>query len=73
MKGLERMKSEGAKVSTLPDVERKRWAGSLPNLAKAWVEEMEKKGLPAKQIMIDYMAALRSAGAKPVRDWEKGL
>jgi hypothetical protein len=42
-------------------------------MAKAWVEAMEKKGVPAKQIMIDYMAALRSAGAKPARDWDKGL
>lgn len=72
-KGMERMKSEGAKISTLPDAERKRWADSMPNMAKAWVEAMEKKGVPAKQIMIDYMAALRSAGAKPARDWDKGL
>jgi TRAP-type C4-dicarboxylate transport system substrate-binding protein len=72
-KGLERMKSEGAKISTLPDAERKRWADALPNMAKAWVDVAEKKGVPAKQIMIDYMAAMRAAGAKPARDWDKGL
>jgi TRAP-type C4-dicarboxylate transport system substrate-binding protein len=72
-KGLERMKSEGAKVSTLPEAERKRWAEAMPNTAKAWVEANEKKGIPAKQIMVDYMNAMRAAGAKPARDWDKGL
>ncbi len=71
--GLERIKKEGAKVSTLPEAERKRWAAAMPNLAKKWVDENAKKGLPAKQIMIDYMAAMRAAGAKPARDWDKGL
>lgn len=72
-KGLERMKSEGAKISTLPEEERKRWAAAMTNSAKAWVEATEKKGVPAKQIMIDYMAAMRAAGAKPARDWDKDL
>ncbi len=71
--GLERIKNEGAKISTLPPEERKRWAAAMPNLAKKWVEENEKKGLPARQIMIDYMNAMRAAGAKPARDWDKGL
>lgn len=72
-KGLERMKAEGAKVSTLPAAERKRWADAMSNLAKVWVDDTAKKGIPAKQIMVDYMAAMRAAGAKPARDWDKGL
>jgi TRAP-type C4-dicarboxylate transport system substrate-binding protein len=72
-KGLERMKREGGKISTLPPAERKRWADTMPNLAKAWVEANEKKGIPARQIMKDYMAAMRAAGAKPARDWDKDL
>ena len=40
---------EGAKVSTLPEDERKRWADSMPNLRKAWVEDNEKKGVPASR------------------------
>ena len=72
-KGLEKMKADGAKISTLPAAERKRWADSMPNIAKAWVDDNAKKGLPAKQLMLDYMAAMRAAGAKPARDWTKGL
>jgi TRAP-type C4-dicarboxylate transport system substrate-binding protein len=71
--GMERIQKEGAKVSTLPADERKRWAEAMPNLAKAWVEDNEKKGVPARQIMKDYMDALRKAGAKPLRDWDSGL
>jgi TRAP-type C4-dicarboxylate transport system substrate-binding protein len=72
-KGLERIKKEGAKISRLPANERKRWAASLPNMAKKWVAENEKNGVPARQIMKDYMAAMRAAGAKPARDWDKDL
>ncbi|MGE0565640.1 MAG: C4-dicarboxylate TRAP transporter substrate-binding protein [Pseudolabrys sp.] len=71
--GLERIKKEGAKISTLPEAERKRWADAMPNLAKKWVEANEKPGVPAKQLMQEYMAAMRAAGAKPARDWDKGL
>lgn len=72
-KGLERIKKEGAKISTLPEDERKRWADQMPNLAKNWVDAQEKKGIPARQIMKDYMAAMRAAGAKPARNWDEGL
>jgi TRAP-type C4-dicarboxylate transport system substrate-binding protein len=73
--GMERISKDGkTKVSTLPAEERKRWAMALPNVAKEWVEQAEKKGIKdAKQIMKDYIAALKKAGAKPIRDWENEL
>ncbi len=71
--GLDRMQKEGAKIAKLPDDERNRWAAAMPNLAKTWVEAAEKRGQPGRQIMQDYMAAMRAAGAKPARDWDKGL
>ncbi len=71
--GLELMKKEGAKVSTLPEDERRRWAQALPNLARTWAEAAEKRGQPGKQIMKEYMSAMRAAGAKPARDWDEGL
>jgi TRAP-type C4-dicarboxylate transport system substrate-binding protein len=71
--GLERMKKEGARISTLPDDERKRWADAMPHLAKNWADSLEKRGIPGKQLMTDYMNAMRAAGAKPARDWDKGL
>ncbi len=71
--GMERIKKEGAKIYVLPEDERKRWAEAMPNLAKTWVEDNEKKGVPARAIMKEYMDALRKAGAKPLRDWDAGL
>ena len=45
----------GAKVSAFSMDERRRWANALPNLAKQWVERLEKKGQPAR----------RQGGARP--------
>ena len=72
--GLETMKAAGAKISTLPDDERKRWAAAMPNLAQRWVAEQEKKGVKdAKDIVRMYMDAMVKGGAKPLRDWSAGL
>lgn len=71
--GFAQMQKEGAKISTLPDDERTRWAQALPHLAKTWAEAAEKRGQPGKEIMKEYMDAMRAAGAKPARDWDKGL
>lgn len=71
--GMELIVKQGAKVSVLPEAERKRWADSMPNLAKRWVDDNEKKGIPSKQIVKDYMDAMRKGGAKPVRNWDAGL
>lgn len=71
--GLDRMQKDGAKIAKLPDDERNRWAAAMPNLAKTWVDAAEKRGQPGRQIMQDYMAAMRAAGATPARDWDKGL
>jgi TRAP-type C4-dicarboxylate transport system substrate-binding protein len=71
--GLARMKKDGAVIATLPADERLRWANAMPHLAKNWAEAQEKRGIPGRQIMLDYMAAMRAAGAKPARDWDKGL
>ncbi len=71
--GLEKMKQDGAKISTLPADERKRWAKAMPNLAKAFADAADKHGQPGKQIVQEYMAANRAAGATPARDWDKGL
>ena len=68
------MKAAGAKISTLPDEERARWAKAMPDLAGRWIAEQEKKGVKdAKQIVKDYMAAMVAGGAKPMRDWAAGL
>jgi hypothetical protein len=43
----------------------------MPNIAKEWAERADKEGLPGSKALASYMAELRKAGAKPVRDWDK--
>jgi len=63
--------SKGAKLSTFPVSEQKRWTGKMPNIAGEWAKGVEAKGLPAKQIMKFYMDSVRKRGGQPVRDWDK--
>ena len=71
--GVDRMKKDGATLNQMSPEERKRWADAMPNLAKTWVDAANKRGQPGKEIMEEYMNAMRAAGAKPARDWDKGL
>jgi TRAP-type transport system periplasmic protein len=65
------MAKEGVKSSVLPAAEREKWAKRLPNLAKEWVDAVEKQGLPAKRILTAYMDEVRASVGKPVREWDK--
>jgi TRAP-type transport system periplasmic protein len=58
-------------VTELPAAEQAKWLQGAPNLAQDWVKSMEAKGLPGGQVLKEYMAAMRKAGARPVRDWDK--
>lgn len=61
----------GAKVTTLPLEEQKKWAAGLPDLAGEWVEQMKAKGLPGELVMKTYMEGVRAAGETPVRNWDQ--
>lgn len=65
------MAKQGAKFSSLPQSERKRWANMMPNLAKQWVKRNEARGLAAKKVLAAYMNKLRANGATQLRDWDK--
>ena len=69
-KGFEKkMEEEGAKFTTLPADERKKWATMMPNIAKNWVERnVEARGLPAKKVPAAYMQKLRDAKVSLVRE-----
>jgi TRAP-type C4-dicarboxylate transport system substrate-binding protein len=65
------MKEKGAKVVDLPQGERKRWAQQLPNMAKDWAAEIDKKGQPGTKMLVAYMDGMRSTGADMVRHWDR--
>ncbi|HSX93684.1 MAG TPA: C4-dicarboxylate TRAP transporter substrate-binding protein [Hydrogenophaga sp.] len=58
-------------VTPLPDAERRKWIDGLPNLAQEWVKNNEGRGVQAKPLLTQYMAAVKARGAKPERDWER--
>ncbi len=62
---------KGGKIVELSAAEQRKWAMALPNIAQDWAQEQEKRGLPGKKFLTAYMDALRAAGEKPVRNWDK--
>ncbi len=65
---LEIMAKQGAKISTFPASERKKWADNLPDLAGDWVKA---NGAAGKQVLSGYMEGVRKRGGKMLRDWDK--
>jgi TRAP-type C4-dicarboxylate transport system substrate-binding protein len=69
---MKTFKSMGGTVVTLSNADRKKWAEKMPNIAQNLAKEVEQKeGYPATKILAAYMDAMRAAGEKPARDWDK--
>jgi len=64
---------QGAKLSTMPEAERKKWVNAVPNIAGEWAKRIEAKGLPANQVLKAYIEGVRKRGGTPLRDWDKQL
>jgi TRAP-type C4-dicarboxylate transport system substrate-binding protein len=67
------MANEGATVRDMGPEEKLQWVNALPDLGAMWVAENEANGVPAREILIKFMAALRAAGAEPLRDWSANI
>ena len=69
------MKKKGMKVSSLTPEQRKKWAAAMPNIAKDWAENMEKRGLPGKKVVREFMSFIRKNGGEKdiLRNWDKEL
>lgn len=66
---LAKMTQAGMKVGALSPAEKQRWIETMPNVAAQWVKNNPK--VPAKEVLAAWMNALRAAGEKPARDWDK--
>ena len=42
---------------------------TTPDLAAEWIKNNSARGLPAKALLDQYMAAVRARGATPERQW----
>jgi hypothetical protein len=65
------MADEGAKFSRLPADERRKWAMTMPNIAKNWVDTNAKRSVPAQAVLTAYMKKMRENNVQLVRDWER--
>lgn len=63
-------KMPNVKISELPLAERVKWANALPDVGGDWVK---RNGDAGRQVLKVFMEAARKNGAKPLRDWDKGL
>lgn len=61
----------GGTITVMPAAARAAWAKGLPNLAKEWAASMDGKGKPGGKLLAAYLDALRAAGAKPLRNWDR--
>ena len=66
-----KMKDEGAKFTKLPDEERLKWANTMPNIAKNWVDTNARRSVPAQMVLTAYMKKMRENNVQLVRDWER--
>jgi len=64
------MKDAGCTVRQLTWEEKVKWANALPNIPKERAAEITKAGQPG-EVIYAYIKALKAAGFKFPRDWEK--
>ncbi len=51
--------------------QRVKWANTMPNVAKGWAASLEKKGIPGKAVLKEYMDIMRAANQPIIRHWDK--
>ena len=57
-------------VSELPQAERVKWAKALPDVSGDWAR---RNGAAGREVLKIFMDEARKHGAKPLRDWDRGL
>ncbi len=70
-KSLASFQKKGGVISKLPAAERAGWANSMENIAKQWAAKLEKRGVPAREILTAYMDTMRAAKQPIVRHWDR--
>ncbi len=62
---------QGGTIIPVSESDRKLWANRLPDLAGAWVESMNKKGLPGEEVLSAYMQVMRDHNQPIMRHWDQ--
>lgn len=60
---------QGGTIIPVTNAQRQAWAERLPDLSTTWIESMQKKGLPGREILADYMQIMRDNDQLIMRQW----
>ena len=61
----------GGSIVTLSEEQRRAWAASVPDLAGAWVADIERRGLPGSDLLSAYMDTMRDSAQPIMRHWDR--
>jgi len=70
-RAMKAFEEEGGTIISLTPEQRQRWASSIPDLAGNWVEGMEARQLPGRQLLRDYMEIMRANDQPVMRHWDR--
>ena len=62
--------AQGGSIITLTEEQRREWAASVPDLAGAWVTDIEGRGLPGRELLRAYMQTMRANDQPIMRNWD---
>lgn len=68
---LDELVAKGGKLNGDSASLRGAYAKVLEDPTRSWIAELQKKKLPAKEVLDAYMKEVRAVGARPVRDWDR--
>lgn len=71
LQAMAQAQAAGARVAELDARQRQRWAAALPNVAQTWVDDLEARGLPGREVLTLYLTGLQRRGAAMPRDWSQ--
>jgi TRAP-type C4-dicarboxylate transport system substrate-binding protein len=61
----------GGTLIELSEAERRQWVARIPNMAQEWAADLERRGLPGRQILKDYMDIMRAHNQPILRHWDR--
>lgn len=70
-RAMDVFEAEGGTVISLSEEQRRAWAASVPDLANEWVDDIENRGLPGRELLNDYMETMRENGQPVMRGWDR--
>ena len=53
----------------MAEEERAEWANALEDIPGYWIKEIEAKGLPGRDVVVEYIEVLEEMGHVFPRDW----